>query len=259
MLTSKAVAIVDPDIKKFIQSYQWSIDRVISPNNFIKQHRSWLNNDVFNIGNLNSFAHAYITDGCTGAFNDVYNQSCYVLEGEYTYHRDSNRAVVVASYNQIPANSRLIISYPFAATGSMHQQWPEILEYCRANNINIFVDACLSGVSKGSLDLCDPITHVAFSFSKAFGTGFARTGVLYTNADTASPASITNRYLYIQHNNAYLHMLLMNNFTSDYIYKKYHQKQIQICKEHNLAQSDCVLFGIGEVGRLSVTKLICNN
>ena len=31
MLTNKAVAIVDPNIKLFVQSYQFDIDRVVSP------------------------------------------------------------------------------------------------------------------------------------------------------------------------------------------------------------------------------------
>lgn len=259
MLTTKAVAIVDPDVKKIIQTYQWNIDRVISPNVFIREHRNWIKNDSFTIKGLDCFNHAYITDGCTGAFYDVYSENCYVLDGEYTYHRDANAAKTVGNYKQLPKDSRLIVSYPFAATGNPHQDWKDILEFCRANNIKIFVDACLSGVSKGSLELTDPITHVSFSFSKAFGTGFARTGVLYTNVDKSSPASITNKYIYLQHNNAYLHMLLMKNFTSDYIYKKYQLAQVQICKEHNLALSDCVLFGLGNNGRLCITKLICNN
>ena len=259
MLTTKAVAIVDPQIREVINSYQWNIDRVVSPLAFVKQHRKWIENSTFNLVGLDGYKFAYITDGCTGAFNEVYNQTCYVLQGEYTYHRDSAQAVVLESYLQIPNNSRLIISYPFAATGNPHEDWEKILEYCKNKNIQIFVDACLAGVSKGSLVLHFPITHIALSYSKAFGTGFARTGVVYSLYDSASPASITNKYLYIQHNNVQLHSILMQNFSSDYIYKKYVTAQATICKEHNLAQSDCVLFGNNENGRLCITKLICHN
>lgn len=259
MLSNKAIAIVDPDVRKVINGYQWNIDRVISPLVFVKQHRKWIENNTFKIEGMDRYQFAYITDGCTGAFNEVYGQNCYVLQGEYPYHRDSLQATVLENYLQIPRNSRLIISYPFAASGNPHQDWDEILDHCKNVNTQIFIDACLVGVSKGLITLQYPITHIAFSFSKAFGTGFARTGIVYTHDNTASPASITNKYLYIQHNNVQLHAMLMQNFSSDFIYKKYESAQSLICKEHNLAQSDCVLFGNNENGRLCITKLICNN
>jgi hypothetical protein len=41
-----------------------------------------------------------------------------------------------------------------------------------------------------------------------------------------------------------LHMKLMTEFSSDYIVDKYRLKQMDLCKEHNLEASDCVLFGL---------------
>lgn len=260
MLTNKAVAIVDPDIKLFVQSYQFDIDRVVSPLMFTKKHRTWLSNDTFKCVGLEKFQNAYVTDGCTGAFNDVYKDTCFVLKGEYPYHRDTGCAIEVADFNQVPANSRLVISYPFAETGNPHKSWNEILQFCDLHGIKIFIDACLTGVSCGVLDLLHPaITHVAFSFSKAFGTGHARIGVLYSIVDAPSPAKITNHYLYINHNNTYLHYQLMNNFSSDYVFIKYREKQLQICKERNLHVSDCVLFGLENDQRRCITRLLCNN
>lgn len=260
MLSNKAIAIVDADIKSFIQQYTFDIDRVISPMMFVKKHRSWLINNTFEYVSLDQFKNCYITDGCTGAFNDVYKENCFVLVGEYPYHRDNNCAIEVAEFTLLPNNSRLIISYPFAQTGNPHLNWSEILDYCYNNKIKVFIDACLSGVSCGFLDLSHPaITHITFSFSKAFGTGHVRTGVVYTRDSDPSPSMITNRYLYINHNNAYLHYMLMNNFSSNYIFEKYRKKQIQICKEHNLHYSDCVLFGLENNARQCITRLLCNN
>lgn len=260
MLTNKAVAIVDPDIKLMVQSYQFNIDRIVSPMMFTKKHRSWLLNNSFKCIGLETFQYAYVTNGCTGAFNDAYKDVCFVIEGEYSYHRDTGCATEVADFVQIPDNSRLIISYPFARTGNTHVDWDEILNFCFLHKIKIFVDACLSGVSCGLVDLSHPaITHVSFSFSKAFGTGHARVGVLYSKNDSPSPAKITNQYLYINHSNAYLHYQLMNQFSSDYIYAKYRQRQLQICKEHNLHISNCVLFGLENNSRRCITRLLCNN
>lgn len=259
MLTNKAVAIVDPDIKSVVQNYRFDIDRIIAPQTFVKKHRLWLQNSTFECEGLDRFSHAYVTDGTTGAFNDVYTNNVFVLQGEYPYHRDTRKATEVADYKRIPANSRLIISFPFAQTGNPHSDWQEILDYCLTKHVLVFVDACLSGVSCGKLDLSHPsITHVAFSFSKAFGTGHARTGVVYTVNDNPSPACITNQYLYINHNNAFLHYQLMDSFSSNYIYTKYRDSQMQICKERNLLVSNCVLFGLENNQRLCITRLMCN-
>jgi hypothetical protein len=255
MLSNKAIAIVDPDIRESIKDYKFNIDRVVLPSQFVKSHRKWLVNNTFYINGLENFEYAYIVDGVTGAFNDVYHEDVYVLDGEYSYHKDIGKRI--EHFENIPAGSRLIISYPFAATGNIHKDWKQILENCKKNNIHIFVDACLAGVSLGVLDVNHPaITHVAFSFSKAFGTGFCRTGVLYARYNHGSPASITNKYLYLNHNNIFLHTHLMNNFESDYIFKKYRFKQIDICKKHSLLQSDCVLFGLDNNERKCVTRLI---
>ena len=253
MFSSKALQIDDPDIKDFIKQYKWNSDCIHSPLNFVKKHRRWLRNNSFYVLNLDKFKHGYITAGCTEAFHEVYKEQCYVLKGEYTYHRDSQMAQESPVQN-IPIGGRLIISYPFAETGNPHRDWDSILEICAQRKIRVFVDACLSGVSIGKLDLNHPvITHVAFSFSKAFGTGYQRTGVVYTNREH-TPASVSNTHLYLNHMNIDLHMNLMEQFSSDYIVKKYRNKQVDICKKHSLKQSDCVLFGLDNNVRKCITR-----
>lgn len=253
MFSNKAIAIRDSEIQDFIKQYKWNTDCILSPLHFVQKHRRWLRNNTFYTLNLDKFKHGYVTAGCTEAFHEVYKEQCYVLKGEYTYHRDSQMAIESPVQN-IPIGSRLIISYPFAETGNPHRDWNSILEICAQRKIRVFVDACLAGVSIGKLDLHHPtITHVAFSFSKAFGTGFQRVGVVYTNREH-TPASITNKHLYLNHMNIDLHMNLMEQFTSDYIVKKYQTKQLDICKKHNLTQSDCVLFGLENNVRKCISR-----
>lgn len=252
MLTKKAIAIYDKEVNTFIKKFVWSPNILRSPFQFVKQHREWLRNDTFIIVGLDKFEHGYITNGCTEAFNEVYNEKCYVVPGEYTYHVDSNRAIE-RPFHKIPPGSRLIISYPFASTGMPYEKWDELLEKCKRKNIKVFIDACLSGCSVGSLDLEHPsITHVAFSFSKAFGTGHYRCGVVYTNT-TESPASVTNKHLYINHPHVFLHQQIMNTFSSDFIFKKYREQQKKICKKHSLKISDCVIYGLEKGERRCIT------
>ena len=243
MFSNKAIAIRDAQVQDFIQSVGLNVNAIINPAHFVEQHKEWLRNNNFYVEGLDKFAHGYVTAGCTEAFNEVYKEPCFVLAGEYTYHRDAGVAVQ-CPIDSVPSNSRLIISYPFAATGNPHQDWESILEICSKRNIKVFVDACLAGVSIGKLDLRHPaITHVAFSFSKAFYTGFYRCGVVYTN-DAESIASTLNKHLYLNHPSLDLHLKLMTEFSSDYIVDKYRLKQGDICREHNLEISDCVLFGL---------------
>lgn len=252
MFSSKALEIKDQQVREFIHNFKWNADALYFPQNFVQQHRQWLMNDTFDLQGLDKFQYGYITAGCTDAFNEI-EKPYYVLNNEYTYHRDSALGIV-KEIHDIPSNSTLIISYPFAATGNKHKDWDEILHTCIEKNIQIFVDACLSGVSLGKLDLTPIcISHVAFSFSKAFGTGHKRTGVVYSN-QAQSPAAVTNKHLYINHMFVDLHMKLMQEFTSDYIFKKYRTKQVGICKKHSLVVSDCVLFGLRNNVRQCITR-----
>jgi len=257
MFSNKAIAIRDAEIQDFIGSVGMNVGAIVNPTAFVKRHRQWLQNNNFYIQGLDKFEYGHVTAGCTEAFNEVYNEPCFVLGGEYTYHRDAGQAVQ-CPIDFIPSDSRLIISYPFAATGNPHMDWEGILEICRKKNIKVFVDACLAGVSIGKLDLSHPaITHVAFSFSKAFYTGFFRCGVVYTN-ETQSPASTLNKHLYVNHPSLDLHMKLMAEFSSDYIANKYRLKQIDLCKENNLEISDCVLFGLENGTRQCLSPVLGN-
>jgi len=243
MFSSKAIPIHDTSIKDFINTREIHLNKIFAPQVFVKQHRKWIKNNTFRIVGLDSFKYGYVTAGVTEAFNEVYRERCYVLDGEYSYHKDIG--IPISNYKDIPFGSRLIISYPFAATGNPHEDWNDIIQHCITWGIDVFVDACLAGVSLGKLDLTHScITHVAFSFSKAFNTGHIRCGVVYTTESYSSPASVTNKHLYLNHSSMLLHLDLMNNFTSDWIFKKYRMDQIKLCEEHNLKQSDCVLFGL---------------
>lgn len=253
MFSSKAIAIQDSVIKEFIENTGIHFNKIYAPTVFVRQHRQWLKNNTFRVVGLDMFKNGYVTAGVTEAFNEVYREPCYVLEDEYSYHKDIG--IAVADYTKIPTGSRLIISYPFAATGNAHTNWSEILKYCTKNQVSVFVDACLAGVSLGKLDLTHScITHVAFSFSKAFNTGHLRCGVVYTNETASSPASVTNKHLYLNYTSMLLHLDLMNNFASDWVFKKYRMDQIKLCEEHNLVQSDCVLFGLKDNQRNCLSR-----
>ena len=92
MFSNKAIAIRDAQVQNFIQSVGLNLNSIISPEHFVKQHREWLLNSNFYVQKLDRFKHGYVTAGCTEAFNEVYKEPCFVLQGEYTYHRDTGMA-----------------------------------------------------------------------------------------------------------------------------------------------------------------------
>ena len=115
MFSNKALEINDIEVQTFINKFEWKRNKMHNPKTFVDTHRQWLVNNTFYVKGLDKFEHGYITAGCTEAFHEVYKEHCYVLNGEYTYHRDSGMASI-CDIDSIPPLSRLIISFPFAET-----------------------------------------------------------------------------------------------------------------------------------------------
>ena len=72
----------DKVIKEFINNTSLHLNKIYAPQVFVQQHRKWLENNTFRIVGLDSFKYGYVTAGVTEAFNEVYRERCYVLEGE---------------------------------------------------------------------------------------------------------------------------------------------------------------------------------
>jgi len=90
----------------------------------------------------------------------------------------------------------------------------------------------------------DCITHIAFSFSKAFSTGGLRTGVMLTKDQSITPIRNQNKFGYTNMAGQIVHHHIMKNFSPDYIYSKYRHKQVMVCSDFDIEPSSSVLFGI---------------
>ncbi|MDA9373827.1 aminotransferase class I/II-fold pyridoxal phosphate-dependent enzyme [bacterium] len=249
----KAKAIVDSDVVAVMSTVDFindSTDHSILFDQFAftEKYDSWIHSsEKFKISGLETFPHRLVTNGITEAFGDIYERydSIQVMRGEYTYHRDLGH-VVLDDYKDIEEHSALIISYPFSATGNVHPEWDKIIAVCNERDIDVFIDCCLFGVSEvDTLDLHhDCITHVAFSFSKTFGTGGLRTGMLYKKNINNTTVEMINSHFYTQMAGMRLHYELMQQFTPDYMCDKYRDKQVELAKSLDIEPSDTVIFGI---------------
>ncbi len=250
----KAKALVDLEVLWTIKNLNIvnlcsDLPIMFNPNLFKDTYHQWiLSNKLFPIVGLNNFRYRYITNGITEAFTDFYDRPVlYVFENEYNYHKELGQRTV-KSIEEVPNYSRLVVSYPFSGTGNVREDWNDIIDYCNKMHIEIFIDCCFFGISKvDRLNLNhDCITHVAFSLSKTFATGGIRTGVLYKRHKTTTPVTIANDHHYVQLAGCHLHYHLINNIKPEFIYNKYRDKQISLCKELNMIPSDTVIFGIDE-------------
>ena len=249
----KAKAIVDSDVVAVMSTVDFindSTDHSILFDQFAftEKYDSWIHSsEKFKISGLETFPYRLVTNGITEAFGDIYERydSIQVMRGEYTYHRDLGH-VVLDDYKDIEEHSALIISYPFSATGNVHPEWDKIIAVCNERDIDVFIDCCLFGVSEvDTLDLHhDCITHVAFSFSKTFGTGGLRTGMLYKKNINNTTVEMINSHFYTQMAGMRLHYELMQQFTPDYMCDKYRDKQVELAKSLDIEPSDTVIFGI---------------
>ncbi len=193
----------------------------------------------------------YIIQGTTESFQnfDLYysDRQTFVLKGEYPYHQQVGAQVVV-NYSEIPNSGKLILSYPFSASGEVPEKWDSILQYCTSNNIPVLLDCALIHLAElPSVDVREyPCIHwVAFSFSKNYCSGRFRSGVLYCRSELAGvPIAVVNEWSYLNHLSLNIHLQLMARFEWNHLLTKYRKFQEQVCRELKVRPSSCVLFGL---------------
>jgi hypothetical protein len=238
-------------------------DDMESFHNFSQDFDNWIFKSNFKVQGLPK--DSYIVSGITDAFNQTYAiyNKIGIFEGEYPYHE------VVLPKKRLTKNLKaadcIIVSHPFSADGmSAHEK----LAYADTFNKPIFVDCAFFGICSNvnfDFTLYKNIHTVAFSLSKTFGTGYYRVGKIYT-VDTY-PVSVYKEWDYQLLSSAKIHYDLINTLGPDDTFKKYRQKQIEICNELGIIPSDTVIFGLdhnkkynkfkrGYVNRLCITHYL---
>jgi len=211
-------------------------------------HREW----VKEIIDLSDFPHFYFTNGTTDAIHHwrmtetrPWQKLCY---GEYQYMdmigpegtvccdvpgqymKDGRSALP----SVIDKDKPLYISIPSAADGNFFNpqergpiEAPVILDctYIGATNIQ-------------KIDVPKNTEQVFFSFSKGFGAVGQRLGLVYTK----EPHPTLERLKGVEcwnYNGVQTIDLLINNFKVDDMWKRYREKQLEICNKYDFEPSDC--------------------
>lgn len=198
------------------------------------------------------FSNQYITNGNTEALSMLMSnmslEKIYILPDEYNFYNYiakmlGKECVTVNNVEDITTDGIMLISVPASRDGDIISK-QSIIDYCQSNNVPLFVDIAYCGLTEpGKIKIQrSPNTYVAFSFSKTVGLAFNRIGIMFTNKDVPT-LDIMNKIGYLNLSGAKAAIKMMRSIPCDYVYKTYKDQYANICKEHGLTRTNCILFG----------------
>jgi len=252
-----AMAIKDPAVLATIDSvnYRGSLEDNFLTDKFCQKYLSWIKSSTSNtLLNLDQFPYYVFSNGTTQAFEMFYiknkNRRFRCFRGEYIYHqlawRNNWPNWKFIEDEDIDTNDAVIISLPFSNTGNKHHLTDEILKICNQLNVPVLIDCVYFGACENiEFDFSyQCITDVTFSLSKTFPVANARIGMRLTKIDDDDLMFVYDKINYNNRLSAQLGIELIQNFSPDYIPKKYKSLQVDFSSELNLNLSNTVLFGL---------------
>jgi hypothetical protein len=273
----ESTAIKDVEVQSAITKSLKSLDleRLEISEDFCKAYLTWIYNGSLNtIQGLEQFPFACYSNGTTEAFDKFYmknhNRRFRCFRGEYVYHRlvwrNNWPDWVWLDDECLATNDAIVISLPFSDTGDKHRLHEPLLKRCSEMGIPVLVDCAYFGIC-ADIDFnfnhkC--ITDITFSLSKVFPVSNIRIGMRLTREDDDDSLFVVNKINYTNRVGAHVGVALLAQFSADYIFNKYREKQIKLCTELEVDLSKTVLFGIGgdkwqEYNRGGVTNRLSFN
>ena len=251
-------AINDSNVLNVLSNLKFNFADVLSDNlvnnQFCFEYVNWIKSSSLNtLVGIDEYKYAVFSQGTSEAFDKFYLKNskrrfrCF--RGEYLYHKLAWRDSYDWSYIEdveLAANDAVIISVPFADTGSKHLETDAILSKCTELGIPVLIDCAYYSISSNiQVDLTHPcITDVAFSLSKIFPVAHARIGVRLTRNDCDDLLFVYDKAEYTNRVSAALGLELIRTFPADYIVNKYKAIQETYCRHLDICPSNTVLFGI---------------
>ena len=255
MLYGESMAVRDADVLSVLNLSGLDLTTNCTEE-FCSKYKKWILSSKLNsINGLDRFPFMCYSNGTTEAFDKFYVKNrtrrfrCF--RGEYVYHRLTWRNSwpdwCWLDDECLDANDAVVVSLPFSDTGNAHRLHEALLDKCDELGIPVLVDCAYFGICEG-LNFnfnhkC--ITDITFSLSKVFPVAHARIGMRFTRIDDDDPLFVVNKIGYTNRLGPQIGLQLINKFSPDYIYIKYRDRQLEICKDLNVTPSRTVLFGIG--------------
>ena len=196
------------------------------------EHRQW----VSEIIDLSDFSHCYFTNGTTDAIHHwrmTEKRPWQKFEGEYQY-MDMIGTEGKVCYDVIDKDKPLYISIPSAADGNFFN-----LQKRGPIEAPVILDCTYIGATDiQKIDVPKNTEQVFFSFSKGFGMIGQRLGLVYTKEPHPSLERLKSVECW-NYNGVQLISQIIGVIPVDGMWKKYREKQLEVCKEYDLTPSDC--------------------
>jgi hypothetical protein len=275
-----AKPVADRSIQTFVNSLDLTDSLYNSniPAEFTENFYNWITRSKNNtIKGIENFTNRKLVAGSAQAFDHWYwrhkNKTFRVLDGEFMYHSAvlKHGGKIESLKHPLNPNDAVIISVPFSDYGRQHPKLESILEQCQEFDIPVLLDFAYYPCTKNinvDLDKYTCVETITFSISKAFyGAEFLRVGMRLERSDTDDGVDVFNSV--DMHNRIGLSIAneLIKNYSVDYNWEAYSEAYSQVCKEQELEETDCIMFGLGgdkwqhmnrgsDVNRVCISELI---
>ena len=230
---------------------------------FLQTYKQWMFSHFPRVNGVEQYTHMCFTQGTTESFAQFYiryrdNHRLRIAKGEYFYNQMMKSLWYSDNFawlddEPIKEGDVVLLSVPFADTGAVPSSLEKILCDCDMLKVPVMLDlAYLNLAVDMSFDLSHPcIEYVVSSLSKVFPIENHRVGIRLQKEPFEDQIYVINEYNYNYINllSAYLGTAMMKKFPANYVFEKYHSKQLALCQKLDLVPSYCVYFGIDYSGR----------
>lgn len=222
-------------------------------NNFVK----WLDSSKKNnLKGLKEFSNIKLCNGTVQSFDHFYfrhsDRFFRFYSGEFMYHQaclKNNGQFQYLDEGKLAAGDALILSVPFSDIGKQHAHTESLLMHAEDLKIPVLLDFAYYPCTKNiDIDLMKYkcIETITFSISKAFyGAEFLRVGLRLERNDIDDGIDVFNSV--DMHNRISLSIAnkLIAKYPVDWNWDQYSDVYREVCKEKNLEETDCIMFGLG--------------
>ena len=256
-----AKPIPNPNIKQDIIS--WNKLSSIYDDSILQKFKdkfvSWIASSKYNkLEGLEGYKDISYVHGTIQSFDHFYliqkKKRFRFFKGEFFYHKcsfqhDWNWAYI--EDDEIKRGDAVILSVPFSDYGKQHPLLTQdFLNYCDENSIPVMLDFAYYPMAKNiNVNLNhNCIQLITFSLSKAFyGMEHLRVGIRMVNdfRHVDDGIGAFNEQQMVNRVGAAIGYELMSKYSVDYNWDTFREKYSQVCKQMNLEETDCVMFGIG--------------
>lgn len=254
LFSKRATPISSSIIKQHLEGHKF---RRPSLQDYVCQWQNWLcDTKLKRLHGIDHFRYADYSQGTSQVFDQFVLRhghrrtiSCFL--GDFQYHAcvsKHQRFQLLDRVDQIDHTHSLLISLPFSATGSPHEEFESILDRCDQMAVPVCVDLAYWGITKNcSLDLAahPSVQEITASLSKPFYTlEQHRVGVRFSRQYLDDGISMINEVGTQNFYSMSLGMHYMDSFDADWNWNQHQERYFNVCQRHNLNTTNTVIFGI---------------